>query len=140
MAARSSKRLTGFVAMVWLVAVAHGCGGDFTGAGTEPDSGGLGDAGVSDSTTRGDTEPSDGSGGSDGSVLDSGSIEAGAADAGADSGPSPDASDGAACPQPHPMSCGTVLECPCVDGTRQIAGCPNGFTCPQACCGHGGSM
>jgi len=139
MAARSSKRLTGAVALAWLVAVAHGCGGSFTGTGAEPDSGESMDAGVSDSTTRGDTEPSGDSGGSDGSALDSGSIEGGASDAGGDSGTSADASDGG-CPQPHPMSCGTVLECSCVDGTRQIAGCPNGFTCPQACCGHGGSM
>jgi hypothetical protein len=47
---------------------------------------------------------------------------------------------GSACPQPKPENCNSILECKCLDGTMQIGGCPNGFTCPDACCGHGGSI
>jgi hypothetical protein len=43
------------------------------------------------------------------------------------------------CPTPVPQGCGAILECPCSDGTTQEGGCANGFTCPEACCGHGGS-
>jgi hypothetical protein len=46
---------------------------------------------------------------------------------------------GAGCPTPHPEGCNSITECPCADGTTQVGGCPNGFTCPEACCGHGGS-
>jgi hypothetical protein len=42
------------------------------------------------------------------------------------------------CPTPNPQPCNAVEECPCNDGTSQQAGCSNGFTCDQACCGHGG--
>jgi hypothetical protein len=48
--------------------------------------------------------------------------------------------DGGACPQPHPENCQAIIDCKCLDGTAQIGGCVNGFTCPEACCGHGGSM
>jgi hypothetical protein len=43
------------------------------------------------------------------------------------------------CPTPHPEPCSSVSMCPCNDGTTQIGGCPNGFDCAQACCGHDGS-
>ena len=43
------------------------------------------------------------------------------------------------CPTPMPEACGAIIECPCNDGTTQEGGCANGFTCPEACCGHGGS-
>jgi hypothetical protein len=42
-----------------------------------------------------------------------------------------------ACPQPHPEPCNAILVCPCSDGTKQAGGCANGFTCEEACCGHG---
>ena len=42
------------------------------------------------------------------------------------------------CPAPHPEPCGAAQSCACVDGTAQLGGCPTGFTCPEACCGHGG--
>jgi hypothetical protein len=48
--------------------------------------------------------------------------------------------DGSACPQPHPQPCNAIIGCKCLDGTEQEGGCLNGFTCPEACCGHGGSM
>jgi hypothetical protein len=53
-----------------------------------------------------------------------------------DGGASADAGE---CPTPKPENCNSVTECPCTDGTTQVGGCPNGFTCPQACCGHGGA-
>lgn len=43
------------------------------------------------------------------------------------------------CPTAMPQACDSETTCPCADGTTQIGGCPNGFTCPEACCGHGGS-
>jgi len=141
MTIESSRRLTGIVVGAWLIAVMHGCGG---GAATEP--GESTDAGIPDSTTQADSEPSDtgpsvDSGESEGSALDSGLLDSGTMDTAApDTGADADAGDGAACPQPHPMTCGTIIECHCVDGTMQTGGCPNGFTCPEACCGHGGSM
>jgi hypothetical protein len=133
---RLIQRLTGTALAGALFAVVQGCGSSFV----QSDSvdGGGSDATTSGDAASGDSGSSGDAGGGDASTSDASSVDSGASDAGApDSGD--DAGDGAACPTPHPMACGTILECPCMDGTTQVGGCSNGFTCPEACCGHGGS-
>ena len=43
------------------------------------------------------------------------------------------------CVPPHPEPCGAIILCSCADGTQQTGGCSNGFSCPEACCMHGGA-
>jgi hypothetical protein len=49
------------------------------------------------------------------------------------------ADDAGTCTTPQPQNCNSITECACLDGTTQVGGCPNGFTCAEACCGHGGA-
>jgi hypothetical protein len=122
-----------------LCVIAPGCGSSFEA--TASSDGGGGDASTEGDAATGDAGSSVDAGANDGSAHDASSVDVGTSDTGApgsgeDAGA--DGGDGGACPTPHPMTCGTILECPCMDGTTQIGGCSNGFTCPEACCGHGG--
>ena len=38
----------------------------------------------------------------------------------------------------HIDNCNVIMECPCDDGTTQLAGCTGAGSCTDACSDHGG--